>query len=219
LKNYLLINVLVSVSVVLFLILSVSVSSAKAIDYSFSGTAYIDMGGTWLLDDYSGLMAIESAPIIQSIDDEGAVTGVNWLINSFTVVSNNFNFLGNGILNLSGSQAGLTSINEPSIMGFGISPYFSGQMTDNHDGITAHYFYYDDGSEYERTFPAYIDTLPHMISGDIWNLQINNEIKVSLLYNNMVRVPEYVPVPEPSTILLLGVGLAGATFLRKRNYY
>lgn len=181
-------------------------ATAIPVVYAFSGTEYTQVGDSWLSEPFSGKITIDSIPIIVSQGDGFEGTRAYWSITGFTVWANNFTFAGSGKLNLLGDSNGLSDINEPNIVGYGVTPYFSGFMTNGDCGINAHYFYHEDGTPYDVNIDSYLAELPYMITGDLWNLVVNPSNSVWLQYHDLTRTNDSVPIPESSSFVLLCIG-------------
>lgn len=200
-------------------------ATAIPVVYAFNGTEYTQVGDSWSSEAFSGKITIDSIPIIVSQGDGFEGTRAYWSITDFSVWGNNFTFAGYGKFNLLGDSSGLSDINEPNIVGYGVTPYFSGFMTNGDSGSSAHYFYHEDGTPYDANIDSYLTELPYMITGDLWNLVLDPSNSVWLQYHNLIRDNDSVPIPEPSSLVLLFVSLivvAFGNFLKKlgpRNPY
>lgn len=200
-------------------------ATAIPVVYAFSGTEYTQIGYNWSSEAFTGKITIDSIPVIISRHSGLEDTGAYWSITGFTVWANNFTFAGSGKLYLLGNSGGLMDINEPNIVGYGVTPYFSGFMTNGDSGSSAHYFYHEDGTPYDANIDSYLTELPYMITGDLWNLVLDPSNSVWLQYHNLIRDNDSVPIPEPSSLVLFFVSLivvAFGNFLKKlgpRNPY
>ena len=192
---------------------------AIPVHYSLFGDATAtSTSSTPLSDAISGTMTIESNPAFYTYDSQSGFGQLSWEVANITIRSNVFNFTGSGYFHLSGTDTGLYNINEPSITGHGVTPYGIGNMS---VGPYPNQFFDANGVAYQDSFSAYSSGLPHLIAPNAgaWLFDFSNSgdrVVISGLY--AVRASNSAPVPEPSTIFLLGSGLAVFAGWRKRKF-
>jgi len=150
-----------------------------------------------------GEMVIEqNLPVFDP--DSGA--WIRWTdILSYTVYTQEYTFNGTGRLILLGESTPwgnqIYDYNEGYVSGYLASQSYSGSVTTL--GYWSHFYFHEDGTEF-RTLEEYIESVPYMMYTRGEGLSAGDVD----LPPFAILAPDTVPVPEPSTIALLGSCLA-----------